>query len=457
MNNQHAMPDADLERGAFSSFMDLKEAAEHGDIRTLLAAIPDMQGRLKGKRLAALPLLDEIDADANAPVAEACAYILATNINMDPLAGFDLTGWADGFRDIRARADWSTLRLLPYLPHTAVVLCDAVYADTAPVAIAPRQMLRAQLERLAELGYVPQVGLESEFLLYNRDGEPVMPHNMDYALDHPPHLSDFFRHLEDALFDAGIRVLAVKTEGQRGQIEVTFPYGPALEACDSYVLYKQTVKHLAVRHGMLASFMAAPATGVGSGLHAHLSLLREGEPAFATTSPRDLPTEAMRHSIAGLLAAMPHLALLYAPYPNSYKRYGAYSFAPKYMNWGIDNRGCAIRVTGHGQGTHLENRLPGADTNPYLGIAATIASIAYGLRDKPNLPPVSLGDAYTDQTSPSVPWDLSAALASFASSSLANDLFGQDVVRHYTRAAEAELAEHRRMVTDIERELLDRA
>ncbi|MEV7393960.1 glutamine synthetase family protein [Streptomyces sp. NPDC091215] len=454
MNTQHATPDADLKQGAFLSFMDLKAAAAEGEIRTLLAAIPDMQGRLQGKRLAVLPLFDRIGADAEAPVAEACAYLLATNIDMDPIDGFDLTGWADGFQDIRFRADWSTLRLLPYLPHTAVVLCDAVFADATPVAVAPRQMLRVQLERLADLGYGPQVGLESEFLLY-KDGKPVTRHNMDYGLDHPPHLGDFFRHLEDALFDAGIPVEAVKTEGQPGQIEVTFPYGPALEACDNHVLYKQTVKHLAVRHGMLASFMAAPATGVGSGLHAHLSLLREGEPVFATTSPRDLPMEA-RHSIAGLLSAMPYLGPFYGPYVNSYKRYGAYSFAPQYMNWGIDNRGCAIRVTGHGNGTHLEGRLPGADANPYLAVAALLASIGHGLRDKPNPPPLHEGDAYTDRNSPPVPPDLPAALASFESSPLVRELFGEEVVRHYARAAEAAIGEHRRMVTDIELELLDR-
>ncbi|MEU9405139.1 glutamine synthetase family protein [Streptomyces sp. NPDC048281] len=456
MNTQHAAPDVGLKRGAFLSFMDLKEAATHGEIRTLLAAIPDMQGRLKGKRLAVLPLLDAIGTDAEAPVAEACAYILATNINMDPLTGFDLAGWDNGFPDIRARADWSTLRRLPYLPHTAVVLCDAVYADTTPVAVAPRQMLRVQLEHLAELGYEPEIGLESEFLLY-KDDELVGAHNMDYSLDHLPYLGDFFRHLEDALFDVGIPVLAVKTEGQRGQIEITFPHGPALEACDHHVLYKQTVKHLAVRHGMLASFMAAPATGVGSGLHAHLSLLREGAPAFATTSPRDLPTEVMRHSIAGLLSAMPHLGPLYGPYINSYRRYGAYSFAPKYMNWGTDNRGCAIRVTGHGPGTHLEVRLAGADANPYLAVAALLASIGHGLRDKPNLPSIHLGDAYADTNSPPVPPDLQAALAAFESSALVRDLFGEDVVRHYARAAEAEVDEHRRQVTDIERAMLDRA
>ncbi|MEH0576816.1 MULTISPECIES: glutamine synthetase family protein [Streptomyces] len=431
------------------SLDDLRAAVKQGTISTVMVAVPDMTGRLMGKRLAGHAFLERLDEGPR--VSEACSYVLATNVNMDPLTGFALTSWDDGFQDMGFDADPQTLRVLPYLSRTALVHCDAVHRDGAPVEVAPRHLLRTWLGRLADLGYEVRVGLESEFVLC-RGMEPVVPHNLDYALGHPPLLADFFSDLEHVLHGTGIPVEAVKTEGAAGQAEVTFPYGPAMEACDNYTVYKHAVRHLAAQQGLTATFMAAPFTGVGSGLHVHLSLWENDAPAFVTT-PRQLPTDAMRHSIAGLLSALPHMAPLYAPHVNSYKRYAtAHSFAPQYMNWGNDNRGCAVRVTGQADNTHLEIRLPGADANPYLALAASIAAIAHGLTGKLDPPPPCPGDAYTTKHGLPVPRDLSDGLAHFRDSTLANRLFGSDVVRHYARAAEAERDEHRRQVTDIERE-----
>ncbi|MFJ1735496.1 glutamine synthetase family protein [Streptomyces sp. NPDC088254] len=431
------------------SLEDLQAAVEREDITTVMAAVPDMLGRLQGKRLNAPIFLDRIANGLTA--SEACAYILATNVGMDPLGAFDLTGWDKGFQDIGVVADLDTLRILPHQPGVALVHGDAVHPDGASVPIAPRHVLRTQLDHLAALGFEARVGLESEFVLCE-GGQPVARHNLDYALDHPPALSDFIRCLEEVLPKSGVPVEATKTEGAAGQVEVTFPYGPALPACDDYTVYKQTVRDLSRRRGLTATFMAAPFTGVGSGLHIHLSLLKDGSPAFTTGAGEDLP-ETMQHSIAGLLSAMPHLAPLYAPNPNSYKRYAtAHSFAPQYMNWGRDNRGCAVRVTGHGEGSRLEIRLPGADANPYLALAASLAAIVHGLTEELTPPDPCRGDAYADLQAPRVRRDLTEAVAYFDGSDLAEGLFGAGVVRHYAIAAHTEVAEHRRQVTDVERE-----
>jgi glutamine synthetase len=428
---------------------DFRTAVVREDITTVMVCVPDMLGRLKGKRLNAFTFLDRRAKETT--VSEACAYILATNVDMGPLGGFDLTGWGQGFQDLGMVADMATLRVLPYRPGLALVHCDAVQPDGTPLEIAPRRMLRTQLAKLAELGFEARVGLESEFVLCNGH-QPVAQHNLDYALDHPPALSDFLRHLEDVLPKVGVPIEATKTEGAPGQIEVTFPYGAALEACDDYTVYKQTVQYLARRQALTATFMSAPFTGVGSGLHLHLSLWQDGASAFAATSGEELPLP-MQHSIAGLLSGMPHLAPLYAPSPNSYKRYAAaHSFAPQYMNWGHDNRGCAVRVTGHGESAHLEIRLPGADANPYLALAASLAAVVHGLTEKLTPPGPCRGDAYADRQAPPVRRDLAEALAYFDGSSFAESALGAEVVRHYTIAAEAEITEHRRQVTDIEQE-----
>ncbi|MFF4121810.1 glutamine synthetase family protein [Streptomyces sp. NPDC001714] len=433
---------------------ELREAVQQGTVRTVMTVVPDMLGRLKGKRAAALALIERGDEGDGVRVGEACSYILATNADMEPLDGFDLTGWDDGFHDMGINADWEAVRVLPHMPGLALVHCDAVDTDGAPVEVAPRQMLRRQLKRLQELGYETKVAWESEFVLYNGD-QPFVNRNSDYDLDFPPRLGDFLGHLEDALPDAGVEVEAVKAEGAPGQLEVTFPKSGVMEACDNHTVYKHVVKHLARRHSLTAVFMAAPVTGIASGLHFNLSLWQGDQPRFAMPSPRALPTEIMSHSIAGLIAAVPHLMPFFAGNTNAYKQYAtSHSFAPQFMNWGPDNRGCAIRVTGHGPSSRLEIRIAGADANPYLVAAASLAAIAHGLDARLTPPNPCLGDAYTDDTFAPLPRDLSEALAALRYGHIARDLLGKQLVAHYARAAQAEIDEQQREVTDIERHRL---
>ncbi|MDX2826266.1 glutamine synthetase family protein [Streptomyces ipomoeae] len=433
----------------------LRAAVASGEIRTVMIGVPDMMGRLKGKEFDASAFVKDL------PVTEACAYILATDADMTPLPGFALTGWEHGYGDFTLIPDEHTIRRLGYLDGTALILADPADPEGRPVEVAPRHILRTQLDRLTGLGYEVRVGLEPEFLLYEdtehstankRDLRPVALHNLDYALDRPPALSDFLQDLRDALRAAGLPPESVKLEGANGQVEVTFPYGPALPACDAHIVFKHAVRHVAARRGLTPTFMAAPETGVGSGLHVHLSLWKDDEPAFATPSRWDVLPETMQRAIAGLISGLPHLAPLYAPTVNSYKRYRPYSFAPTHFTWGIDNRGCAVRVTGHDQGTRLEIRAPGADANPYLAVAAACAAIHHGLTKSPELPPLYLGDPYQAVDELPVPGDLAAALGDFDGSQLAVDAFGESVVRHYAHAAHIEIEAHRALVTDIERQ-----
>ncbi|MFE7072585.1 glutamine synthetase family protein [Streptomyces sp. NPDC057620] len=443
---------------------ELERLVRAGEITTVMLAVPDMQGRLKGKLHDARGFMHRFGG------SEMCAYVLATDLDMNPQPGYALTGWHDGFGDLRVIPDGQAMRRLPYLPGTVLVHGDAVHHNGRPVDVAPRQMLHKQLQALRSFGLEAKAGVESEYMLYNgtqaqvrrrgyRGLTPVSPYNLDYALDHPPAVSAFFEDLRAALHGAGCPPEAFKTEGAPGQVEVTWPYGHPMRACDDYTLHKHAVRHLAERHDMAPTFMAAPRTGVGSGLHLHVSLWHNDEdPAFHAPQPDVLPSELMQHSIAGLIEALPHMVPLYAPFANSYKRYRPRSFAPTRFTWGRDNRSCAVRVIGEETNPHLEVRLAGADANPYLALAAVIAAINYGLRNEPKLPEPCTGDGYSADDALPVPNNLDEALTDFMESEIAQNAFGASVVDHYAHAAEIELAEAEGQVTDWElRRGFDRA
>ncbi|MGW3099518.1 glutamine synthetase family protein [Streptomyces sp. NPDC001102] len=419
-------------------------------VTDIMLAVPDLQGRLMGKLFNAAVFLERMTDGA-----EMCSYILATDVHMTPLDGFDFTGWDQGFGDFLVLPDLDHIRMLPHQPGTALVFGTPVHDDTMPVKVAPRQLLATQLDRLHALGYEVKAGIEAEFMLYTdwpAGQAPAWTANLDYALQQPPEISDFFRHLTQALTDAGIDYESIKTEAAPGQAEAALAYTDAATACDDYALFRHLVSNLAQRHDLTAVFMAAPETRVGSGLHLHVSLWDErGEPAFAHRRGADLPP-AMACAIAGLLSALPHMAPLYAPTVNSYKRYQPHSFAPTHYNWGFDHRGCAVRVASHGAGAHLEIRLAGADASAYVTLAAYLAAIAHGIEENLTPRPACDSDAYQDQHSVPLYDDLAQALAYFEHSTVAHLLLGKDVVRHYAHAAQAELDYHRRHVTDLERQ-----
>ncbi|MEW2570202.1 glutamine synthetase family protein [Streptomyces sp. NPDC047070] len=437
-------------RTGLVSLDQLRGAVVDRHINAVTPVIPDMHGLLKGKRVAADFFLDQVEKQGDA-AGEVCSYLLATDRRMTVTAAskYGITGWIQGFQDMSLQPDLDTIRFMPHTPGVALVHCDAVDADGQRIAIAPRELLRRQLELLKDQGYEIRIGWESEFLLH--DGpRPVTRHNADYALNLPPKVSDFFHGLERALFDADTPVEAFKGEGAPGQLEVTFPYGEAMRACDNYTVYRQTLQHIAEQRGLRVNFMAAPTDETGNGLHLHLSLWQGGEPAFASGHDGDLP-QPLEDAIGGLLTSLPDLAPLWAPVPNSYKRFRPHSFAPLYMNWGDDHRGCALRMTGHGRGRHLELRVAGADANPYLVAVSAIAGILRGVREKIAPPPPCPGDAYRDYGSPRLHRDLVEAHRAFMSSDFTLTALGASVLHHYGVAAQHEIDVHRELVSDVER------
>ncbi|MFJ9250494.1 glutamine synthetase family protein [Streptomyces sp. NPDC101776] len=428
---------------------ELRDLVRTRRITEIMLAVLDMQGRLKGKVFNAPVFLERMTGGA-----EMCSYLLATDTGMNPLEGVQLTGWNQGFGDFLVMPDPGTARILSTRPGTVIMIGTPVHHDGTPVQVDPRHMLRVQLDRMLALGYEVKAGVESEFVLHS-DGEsgpvPAWSSNRDYALDLPPAALSFSRHLSSALADAGIPYEAFKTEGAPGQAEVTFPYGDALDACDHYALFQLLARDVAGHDGLVPAFMAAPQTGTGSGLHLHLSLWSEhDDPGFDHHRGQDLPP-LMKHAIAGLISALPHLAPLYWPGVNSFKRLRPYSFAPAFYNWGLDHRGCAVRVTGHGRQAHLEVRLAGSDANAYLALAAYVAAMVHGIEEKLEPRPACEGDAYQDTGAIPVYTDLADALHHFEHSTAAHLLLGEDVVQHYARAARTELDWHRSRVTDTER------
>ncbi|MFD9042016.1 glutamine synthetase family protein [Streptomyces bottropensis] len=436
---------------------DLRNLVKSGAIDTVLLAVPDLQGRLKGKRYDAGHFLQRVAHHG----AEVCAYILATDVDMSPADGFELTSWETGYQDLTVRPDLATLRIVPWMPRTVVVLGHAVHECGTPIGIAPRQILQHQLTRLARHGLHAKTGIETEFVLYKgtyMDAEqagyqalqPLSTENLDYSLDHDPVSDRFFRRLHRALAGAGMPVEAIKTEAGPGQVEVTFPYGPALAACDQHLLFKHAVRALGQRARLTPTFMAAPETGRANGMHLHVSLWSKNLSQLHAPDDEFEPSPTGRYAIAGLLAGLPELGPFYAPNVNSYKRFAPGSFAPTTVSWGRDNRTCAVRVVGRGEGLHLEIRVPGADANPYLALSAVLAAMDHGIERRLPLEAEEMGNAYRTGGAP-LPATLTDALSSFENSAFARAAFGDDVIEHRARLARLELDHDLRTVTDAER------
>jgi glutamine synthetase len=434
---------------------------EAGDIDTVLIAVTDMQGRLQGKRCGARYFLEEVVANA----AEGCNYLLAVDVDMNTVDGYEMTSWETGYGDFVFRPDFSTLRLLPWHEGTALVLCDLEWEDGRPVRPSPRQILRRQLDRLAERGWRAYVGTELEFFLFNdtyeeafrkhyEQLEPANLYNVDYSLMGTSRVEPLLRRIRNGMTGAGLYVESAKGECNFGQHEIAFRYDEALATCDNHVVYKTGAKEIAAQDGMSLSFMAKYNEREGNSCHIHLSLRdQEGQPVFAGAGAgagAEGFSPVMEHFLAGQLACLQELTLMLAPNINSYKRFVDGSFAPTAVAWGRDNRTCALRVVGHGGSLRFENRLPGGDVNPYLAVAALIAAGLHGVDEALPLEDALVGNAYQSDK-PRVPSTLRDARDRFARSAVAKAAFGADVVDHYLNAARVELVAFDAAVTDWER------
>lgn len=446
-----ARPNSEM-AGASLSLEGLERAVADQTVDTVVLALVDMEGRLVGKRLTGRHFLESTVPHG----AESCEYLLATDVDMSPQQGYGLAGWNRGFGDFQLVADLSTLRLIPWHPNAALVLADAYAADGAPIQVSPRQVLRRQLERLNARGLAAQVGTELEFMIFRssyreawesgyRNLTKATPYSVDYALLDTAGIEPLIRRIRNSMEGAGLNVESSKGECNLGQHEINFQYGPALKVCDDHVIYKFGAREIAAQEGMAITFMAKFDQREGSSCHIHLSLSGgEGSNAFA----RD--KVLFECFLAGQLACLREMTLLLAPQVNSYKRYVPGMFAPTAVAWGLDNRTCAMRVIGHGQGLHIENRLPGADVNPHLAVAAMIAAGLHGLDAELKLEPAVKGSAY-EGSRPHVPHSMHAARDLFAASEVARIAFGEDVVDHYVHRADLELGAFESSVTDWER------
>jgi glutamine synthetase len=434
----------------------LQTAVDDGSIDTVLVAFTDMQGRLQGKRCAAPYFLGEVVPHA----AEACNYLLAVDVEMNTVGGYAMSSWESGYGDFVLKPDLATLRLVPWLEATALVLCDAQWADGSPVVASPRQILRGQLDRLAEHGLHADVGTELEFMLFAdsfdtawRKGyhqiEPANLYNVDYSMLGTARVEPLLRRIRNGMAGAGMVVESAKGECNLGQHEIAFRYADALATCDNHTIYKTGAKEIADQAGMALTFMAKYDEREGNSCHIHISLRGEDGPVFSGESEHGF-SPLFEHFVAGQQACLRELTYLFAPNVNSYKRYAEGSFAPTAVAWGLDNRTCALRVVGHGPSLRVENRVPGGDMNPYLGVAALIAAGLHGIENELPLEPELRGNAYTSDA-PRVPSTLREAAELFAGSTVAVDAFGQEVVEHYANAARVELAAFDSAVTDWER------
>jgi glutamine synthetase len=433
---------------------ELRAGVEDGSIDTVAVAFTDMQGRLMGKRLEAGFFLDEADGGH---AVESCNYLLGLDMEMDPQPGYAIASWERGYGDFDLVPDLATLRRIPWLEGTALVLADVHWHDGSPVGPSPRQVLKRQVERAAELGYTAMFGSELEFFLFResfaeahakhyRDLTPSVPYILDYHLLATSYDEPFLRGIRNSMQAAGLQVESSKGEAWPGQHEINFRYADAVTAADNHVVYKNGAKELAHQSGCSITFMAKPDhTSIGSSCHIHSSLWRDGESAFAGE------TDVFKRFLAGQIAAARELAVFFAPAINSYKRYAAGSWAPTTLAWGYDNRTCGFRIVGHGPALRAETRIPGADANPYLAFAALLAAGLHGIEQQLELPPAFEGNAYESDVA-RFPSTLREAIAALEEGEVARAAFGDEVVDHYLNYARIEQRLFDEVVTCYERE-----
>ncbi|GAA1561379.1 glutamine synthetase family protein [Streptomyces globosus] len=436
---------------------ELRALVASGEIDTVVLAFPDMQGRLQGKRFAAQFFLDEVLEHGT----EGCNYLLAVDTDMNTVDGYEMSSWERGYGDFAMRPDTATLRRIPWHPGSALLLADLAWNDGTPVAAAPRQILRRQLDRLAGHGHTAMVGTELEFMVFKdtyeqawnadyRSLTPANQYNTDYSVLGTGRIEPLLRRIRNDMQGAGLTVESAKGECNLGQHEIAFRYDEALTTCDQHAVYKTGAKEIAAQEGVSLTFMAKFDEREGNSCHIHLSLTdSEGRNAMAGDGP-DGMSPLMRHFLAGQLAALRDFSLLYAPNINSYKRFRPGSFAPTAVAWGHDNRTCALRVVGHGRSTRFENRLPGGDVNPYLAVAGLVAAGIHGIENGLELPDPCHGNAYTGDYA-HVPTTLREAAELWDNSEIAKAAFGPEVVAHYLNMARVELDAYDSAVTDWER------
>jgi glutamine synthetase len=432
---------------------ELKKAVAEGTVDTVLLAIADMEGRLQGKRLTAGHFLDEVVEHG----AEGCNYLLAVDVDMETVGGYAMASWERGYGDFVMKPDLGSMRPIPWQEGTVMLLADLEWHDGEPVVASPRQILRRQLDRLADRGLIANAGTELEFIVFKtpyedawrsgyRDLDPANLYNVDYSLLGTARVEPLIRRIRNEMVGAGMTVENSKGECNLGQHEINFRYGEALRAADEHAIYKNGAKEIAAQEDHSITFMAKFNEREGNSCHIHCSLAD----AETASNAFGADQEMFDRFVAGQLACLREMTLMFAPYVNSYKRFVEGSFAPTAVAWGHDNRTCSMRVVGHGESLRVENRLPGADVNPYLALSAMIAAGLHGIDNDLPLEPALEGNAYTSEA-PRVSTNLYEARDLFSASEVAREAFGGEVVDHYLNRAQVEINAAEAAVTDWDR------
>jgi glutamine synthetase len=445
----------------------LKALVASGEIDTVVVAGIDMQGRLMGKRFHAA-----FFCDGGYEETHCCNYLLTVDMEMTTVQGYASNNWESGYGDYVLKPDMATLRRVPWLEGTALVLGDLLDHHThQEVSISPRAILKRQVARARALGFEAMMATELEFYLFDNsyeslrggisDLKPVSSYNEDYHIFQTTKEEDVMRALRNGLYGAGIPVENSKGEADAGQAEINYRYSDAMDTADNHVIIKNAVKEIAWAKGKSVTFMAKyDHRRAGSSSHVHQSLWTDdGKPAFHDPAGTHGMSDLMRHYVAGQLAHASELTVFFAPYVNSYKRFTVGMFAPTKAVWSADNRTAGFRVCGvDTRAVRVECRIPGSDANPYLTCAALLAAGLAGIEAKMDLGPEMTGDMYQKQDVPNVPHNLRDAAAALKGSAMLRAAFGDEVVDHYHHAAQWEISETDRVVTDFElQRLLERA
>lgn len=442
------------------TFDDLKKQVTAGDVDTVLVCFVDMQGRLMGKRFHAQNFVDSAYNETHC-----CNYLLATDLEMATPDGYASTSWEKGYGDYVMKPDLETIRPMPWLEGTVMVLCDILDHHThEEISHSPRAILKKQVARLRELGFVAKTATELEFFLFEKSFdeirksgftnlEPISGYNEDYNIFQTTKEEAVMRPLRNHLYAAGLPIENSKGEAEAGQEELNIKYSDALDCAEYHTIAKHATKEIAWQNGRAASFLPKwHHERVGSSSHVHQSLWTlDGESVFYDKSGDNGMSKTMSHYIAGLLKYAPDSTYFFAPYINSYKRFTVGSFAPTKIIWSVDNRTAAFRLCGAGsKAIRIECRIGGSDINPYLAIAAQLAAGIKGLEEKLELVPPTSGDVYKNARAKSIPTSLRDAAETLRKSKMLREAFGDDVVDHYHRAATWEQEEFDRVVTDWE-------
>jgi glutamine synthetase len=440
-------------------------ALQSGEIDTVMIAICDMQGRLMGKRLTA----DFCLRDGLTHGTHFCNYLLGTDMEMNTPSGYTLMNWSGGYGDWAAKPDWSTLRVLPWLEKTALVLADVVAEETEqPVPVAPRNILQTQLARVAEHGFRPMMASELEFYLFRQPYEEIVAegfnlntirpaghYNEDYNLLQGTRNESIYRSIRNQMTTAGIPVESSKGEAYTGQHEINLTYADALTSADQHAIFKHGTKEICMGEGLAVTFMAKPHHGwTGSSGHLHISLWDVNKERNLFYDPKGHThgmSTLMQSFLAGLLANIRAFSLFLASNVNSYKRYALGSWAPVNAVWSRDNRTAGFRIVGRGQSLRIECRIPGADINPYLAYSGLLAAGMHGVENELPLPEEFKGNAYAGGDHMRVPHTLYEAMQTWQESEVVKQAFGNDVADHYYNMAYVEQRAYDAVVTDWER------